>query len=189
MYSELQRIYMLYPTWNDFIQQADTSYIRDLLTQAIGEGWRTKIAEDLKRIYKCSEEDINIFISRMHSIACATLDIPSTQEVVSQLSNAIVAADLLRGYLRYAYLTANDSLEDIFFVMEEGLSKLGTGNLTSAQCRQSYKTLTGKETNVSKPSKLTQLTAEISALKEQQNPELEPTLKRLQNLYDTIVKH
>lgn len=191
VYSDLQAMYRLLPTWRSFIEYVSLGRGRSTVLLAIEAGFSARLALDLKRVYGCTEEDANMFIERANSLAYSTPDVPSTREVASRLAEVVATIDLLTGYLRYAYLTANDSLEDIFFALDEGLGELSSGTPTASQCKQSYRVVTGGNKKEPRPPAsliADQLAVEISILKDVHNEELTPSLARLQKLYDRMVK-
>jgi len=188
-YSTYQEIYNRYPLWEDFLQQVSSGHYKQLLLLSIEEGWSFKVACDIRNIYLQPNAIVDAFMIRIHQMMYMTPTLPSIQELALQLNATISAIDFLRAYLRYAYFTAGDGLEDIFFRLDESLSELGTCSPSSLQCRLAYKALTGRETTNTLPIKqiLEQLSAEIKLLKEKANPDLELTINRLQNLHNKLV--
>jgi len=146
-YQKLFPVYEQATTWREFIDLVSQGPGKWILLQAIEEGWQPRIHTDLCTKFRVPREEVAVLLSRYENIVRTRPTHASTQEFTLQLSQSLAAANILRGYFRYAYYVASDDPDTIFTILDENLTRLGAGTPTRDECAESYTAITGHPVN------------------------------------------
>jgi len=146
-YHNLLTIYEKAGSWKHFLKEVSHGPGKWTLLQALEEGWGARVHADLCERYKVPAHEVEVLIQRYRCLVRMTPMHASAQELAMQLSNSVDVANKLRAYFRYAYYAVGDDPDEVFIVLDEHLTQLGSGTPTREECARAYTTVTGKHAN------------------------------------------
>jgi hypothetical protein len=146
-YIQLQAIYQVATTWEQFLDIISRSPEKWILIFALEEGWKAKILNDLYTRYKVDIQEVDTLLNRYESLCITTPYELSNIELITRLNELVGAINVLRGYLRYAYYSALVDEDEVIGTIDELLTQVGSGTPTREECSESYTIITGKHIN------------------------------------------